>query len=320
MDTRLLKYFMRVIETGSISRAARQLGVAQPALSQYVAALEVDFNAKLLFRSTRGVTATAAGQVLYRYAQQMLRLLDQAHEAITTTGGTIAGRVTLGLPPGTTQSPLPINIIRQLSQRFPGIALNIHEGPSSDLRALLLDSRIDLAIICNWADDPSIVLYPLFSEELRFVGTMDLTANLNPLQPISCAEMNEFDLILPGRDQDLRKLIDQAFAREGLAPHAVHESDSLQLSCLALKSGLGGTFLSSGLLAVIGHELGCRDFATKPAIWTNMCLGVSTETPMNEPTTAVLELIVATVQDMLSSGTWPGVSKCRQPAVLNFVP
>jgi LysR family nitrogen assimilation transcriptional regulator len=314
MDTRVLNYFTRVIETGSISRAARQLGIAQPALSQHVAALEADFGTKLLHRSTRGVTATAAGQQLYRHAQQMLRLLDQAHKATTLAKDTITGSVTLGLTPGTAQSPLPIAVIRQMARRFPGVTLNTHEALSKDLRVSLQDGRIDLAIICGSTNAPSVLLHPLFSEEMRFVGSKNLMAGLDPQRPATCSKINEFDLILPSAGHDLRRLIDHAFAREGLTPHVVHESDSLPMSCLALKSDLGASFLSSGLLAIVGEELGCRDFATIPGIWTNMFLGIATETSASEPARVVSELIIEVVQEMLAANSWPGVTHCRHPA------
>src|SRR6478609_11768500 len=79
MQYRHLRYFVKVVECGSFSRAASTIHVAQPALSQQIAQLEEQLGVGLLLRSARGVRPTAAGEVLYREASSILRQLEEIH-------------------------------------------------------------------------------------------------------------------------------------------------------------------------------------------------------------------------------------------------
>ena len=77
MNIRRLRYFLKIIDVGSLTGAAEVLHIAQPALSQQLSTLEAEFKQRLVIRSKQGVTPTTAGLVLYRHAQTILRQLDQ---------------------------------------------------------------------------------------------------------------------------------------------------------------------------------------------------------------------------------------------------
>ena len=82
MDLRQLRYFVKVIECGNITRASEALHIAQPAISQQMRNLELDMGMPLLERSVHGVVATAAGQTLYRHAIELLRQADGTREML----------------------------------------------------------------------------------------------------------------------------------------------------------------------------------------------------------------------------------------------
>lgn len=86
MDTRRLYSFIKIIDAGSITRAADILHIAQPALSQQLSALEAQFGQQLLIRSKRGVAPTEAGRALYLHAQLILRQVDLAQAAVDVSG------------------------------------------------------------------------------------------------------------------------------------------------------------------------------------------------------------------------------------------
>jgi len=90
MDIRRLKSFIVIVDSGSITRAADILHLAQPALSQQLAALEDHFGQKLLIRSQQGVTMTDAGHAVYRHAQIILRQMEQAQVDVSAAGNSIA--------------------------------------------------------------------------------------------------------------------------------------------------------------------------------------------------------------------------------------
>src|SRR5262245_35450365 len=105
MDLRQLRYFAQIVESGSLSKASRQLLIAQPALSQQIAKLESEVGKPLLKRSSRGVVATDNGLALYHHARFMLRQLDQALSIARKESGTVQGMVSVGLA-STTASAL----------------------------------------------------------------------------------------------------------------------------------------------------------------------------------------------------------------------
>jgi LysR family nitrogen assimilation transcriptional regulator len=87
MQHRQLRYFVKIVEAGSFSRAAALIYIAQPALSQQIAELEEGLGTSLLKRSARGVRPTAAGEVLYREASALLKDLDQLPEIVRSSIG-----------------------------------------------------------------------------------------------------------------------------------------------------------------------------------------------------------------------------------------
>lgn len=92
MNFRRLKYFVKIVDIGSLTQAAEVLHIAQPALSQQVATLEGELDQQLLIRTKRGVTPTEAGKVLYAHARTILRQCEQAQLAVNNVGQTLGDR------------------------------------------------------------------------------------------------------------------------------------------------------------------------------------------------------------------------------------
>lgn len=86
VNLRRLKYFVKIVDVGSLTQAANCLHIAQPALSQQLATLEGEVNQQLLIRTKRGVTPTEAGRTLYRHALTILWQCEQAQSAIDRIG------------------------------------------------------------------------------------------------------------------------------------------------------------------------------------------------------------------------------------------
>ncbi len=101
MNFRRLKYFVKIVDIGSLTQAAEVLHIAQPALSQQVATLEkAKLNQQLLIRTKRGVTPTDAGKILYTHARAILRQCEQAQLAVHNVGQALSGQVSIGFAPG----------------------------------------------------------------------------------------------------------------------------------------------------------------------------------------------------------------------------
>ena len=126
MDMRQLKYFVQIVESGSLAKASRQLFIAQPALSQQMARLEHEVGKPLLVRSSRGVTPTENGEALYHHAKFMLRQMEQAVAVARQETAAVGGRVALGLAP-TTHAPTSAES-RATSAAAAGITVAAHRA------------------------------------------------------------------------------------------------------------------------------------------------------------------------------------------------
>src|SRR5439155_17375549 len=147
MNLRRLKYFVKIVDIGSLTQAADVLHIAQPALSQQLATLEGEVRQQLLHRTKRGVTPTEAGKVLYRHAQLILRQCDQAQVDMQAASRGLSGSVSLGLAPGTMAATLALPLLRILRARHPGVVPYLNENYGTTLSELIMSGRMDLAVL-----------------------------------------------------------------------------------------------------------------------------------------------------------------------------
>src|SRR5277367_2683349 len=137
LQLRHLRYFVKIVEAGSFSRAAATIHVAQPALSQQIGELERELAVSLLHRSARGVRPTAAGEILYREASAILRQMEQLPGVVRSSGGETEGAVSLGMS-STLASFLAGPFLEACRTALPKVTLRLTTGDS-----LMLQSRID---------------------------------------------------------------------------------------------------------------------------------------------------------------------------------
>lgn len=234
MELRQLRYFVRVVELGSISRAALDLQLVQSALSQQVSRLESELSTRLLQRTSKGITPTEAGLAFFREAQLALRHADQAmraaHEARLT------GTVSVGLAP-TTASVLGLPLIQAMRERHPHVRLHMVESLSGYLSTMLNARQLDLAVLFDTHPARRWSVTPLLEEKLFLIARHDG----GRAAKLRMAQLKGVPLILPTGPHGLRSTIDAAFTRARLQPNVVAEIDSLAMLMDAVSAGLGCT-------------------------------------------------------------------------------
>src|SRR5438876_2561396 len=147
VDFTKLKSFVKIVDAGSVSRAASILRTAQPALSQQVAALESHFKHKLLIRSNHGIVPTEAGLVLYRHAQLLLKQIEQAQTDIHQSAKALAGRVSIGLATYSTSNALSLPVLKEMAALYPEIIIHINDSFGHVLSELIMTGKLDMAVI-----------------------------------------------------------------------------------------------------------------------------------------------------------------------------
>jgi LysR family nitrogen assimilation transcriptional regulator len=172
MNIRQLTYFAAAVEHRSVTRAAERLHIAQPALGQHIRALEAELEVALLERHSRGVTPTAAGELLYARAREIFDLLARTQQEVAALGKVAARVTTLGLTPSLT---LLIGTDLQLAYRdqAPGAHLRVWEDPSFRLAEAVENGELDVALAYDIAPRPSLDLVPVMEEEMLFACRPD---------------------------------------------------------------------------------------------------------------------------------------------------
>ena len=192
MNLRRLKYFVKIVDIGSLTQAAEVLHIAQPALSQQVATLEGEMDQQLLIRTKRGVTPTEAGKILYTHARTILRQCEQAQLAVNNVGQTLRGQVSIGLAPGTAASAITMPLLQTVRNELPEVMVYLQESSGTALNDKLLAGQLDMAVLYERSPVAGIVSQPLLKEDLYLVGTRDC-----PGQSVDLTAVAERNLFLP---------------------------------------------------------------------------------------------------------------------------
>jgi len=145
MELRQLRYFIAIFDHRSISRAAEQLRISQPALTRQLQLLERHIGAALFERVPTGVSPTPAALALHEHARFVLRLADASRE-VARSAGPVRETVQVGLPPGVPRYWIE-RLLRAVATDVPGAALAITDASSADQVRLLREGQLDLALI-----------------------------------------------------------------------------------------------------------------------------------------------------------------------------
>ena len=308
VNFKTLRSFVTAVDTTSLSAAAQALKMAQPALSQQIAALESHFGQKLLLRSNIGVTPTAAGRELYRHAQLMLNQLECAEREVARERGTISGTVSVGLATYSTTSILSTPLLRAVREEHPGISLFINDNFGLVLSEMVMTGRMDMAIIYAPSQLAGVRLEPMLVEELFFIAPPGTALPAGCDETIPLAAVAAMELLLPGRTHYLRRLIDSAFARSRVQPHVIAEIESAATLREAIEAGLGATILPWAVASTFsGPALPVVRRVVEPSIETTVSLCVSDHQPMSEPARVVADILEGLVRELLGSGRCGGI-------------
>ncbi len=229
-----LRYFVAVARLKSLSRAAREFNVSQPALTRQIKLLESELDCALLLRHSSGVSLTDSGQILAERAARQLRELEQIRADVSDASFAPTGRLRIGCPPSLIQRLLP-RPLHQFMTRHPKVIVEIQESVSDQLsRAVLLD-RLDIALISSTTNeaDSQFLTEPLFTEPVWLLGQR--------VRPDARHKLHELPLILTRSNNAARDLAEHKMMKSGRRLNVVAETDSPRLMLEMMKAGIGYT-------------------------------------------------------------------------------
>ncbi|MFG3259753.1 transcriptional regulator CynR [Streptomyces sp. NPDC048172] len=225
LELRHLRYLLAVAEHGNFTRAAEELHISQPTLSQQVRQLERALGVQLLDRTGRRVRLTDAGAVYTDHARRALRDLATAERAVHDVLDLSRGHLRLGVTP-TFSAYLVGPLTAGLHARHPGVRLSLTETSQDRIEAALLADDLDLGIAFAGTHLPSVTPTQLFTETLSLVTA----AQGSPVRPapVPVRALADIQLALLSGDFATRTHVDAYFTEHRVAPPVAVEANSVQ--------------------------------------------------------------------------------------------
>jgi len=304
MELRQLRYFIRIVELGSMGRAALDLGVGTPALSQQISRLEGELSTRLLQRTTTGVLPTDAGLAFFRQAQLAIRHADDAAQAARQAR--LAGHVSIGLAPSTS-GVLALPLLEAMRERYPDVRLRVVESLSGNLATMLNARQLDLAVLFETDGARRWSVLPLLEERLFVIGRRDLPG-MPTGRSVRIARLASLPLVLPSGTHGLRAILDAAFARERCAPHVVLEIDGLAVLMDAVRAGLAATIQpGAATVRLPADEMARIELAERSARRRNLLASLSDD-ELSPAALAARVVLRSVAAGLVAQQRWPGAT------------
>ena len=273
MNLQQIETFVCVAETGSFSKAAMLLDIAQPALSRQVRALEAELRETLLIRTGRGVTLTDAGRRLLEHGHAIMQRVTLAKEDLSSHRDEPVGRIVVGLPPSLARR-LTLSLIDTFDREMPKAKLAVSEGFSVNIAEWLTTGRMDLGLVYTPEPQPHIEVMPVEQEPLYLVGPVQRMPDM------------------PQRGQIFRKLMEAQATLSQVKLNVVWEVSSVPAILDLVRSGYGFATLTPSALSqdAMDEQLAIVPIV-EPHIMSTLCLVQSAKrqaTPLIRRTAEVL--------------------------------
>lgn len=304
MEFRQLRYFLRIAELGSFSRASQALHIAQPALSQQIAQLEAELGHTLFHRLHRGVEMTEQGQAFYRQARRILKDIDDLPNVVHCSAEQLSGTVAVGLPQSTAvQYAMPL--LREAARRFPAVGVELFDEISGHLLRELGSGRLDIAVVVSDQDAQLVDGMPLMDEELFLVSS----GQQDHLTPFPVADLAGVPLTLPGMHHGVRAVVEEAVRAQGAqlpTPRIV--ANSINIMRHAVASGAACSVMPWAAVCEEIEAGTIRAIPLAPRLTRRVYVCTPRATRLSLAAQAVRDLLIETTRSRARRGEWLGVT------------
>jgi molybdate transport repressor ModE-like protein len=240
-DTTRMRLLVEIDRQGSLSSAARVIGIGQPSASQHLRQLEGAAGQRLVERNGRGSRLTEAGRLLAARAAQALTAFAAAEEELSQLAGLQTGTIRLGAStaPGVYILPDTLGCFRR---DYPNVSVEVEIAASGEILRRLLAGRVQLALVGADQADERIALEPFLADEIVGVAKPGLAPVRDGTLPPE--RLADFTLLCRELDSSSRAAVEQELRMIGIRPAAVWELGSPEAVKRAAREGLGIAFLS----------------------------------------------------------------------------
>lgn len=237
-----LHVFVTVAEMENFSRAAEELHMTQPAVSQYIQSFERTMGTKLLERSNKFVRLNKAGEIVYHHAKEILGLYTKMHYLIDDLTNKTSGPLSIGASYTFGEYVLP-HVITKMYGKYPLITPTITIGNTKEVAKLVLGHQLDVGIVEGEFKDKNLVIEPFAVDSMYLVASpKHRLAQKNG--EINISELEEETWIVRENGSGTREATEKMFKLCGVIPKKTLEFGSTQLIKESVEAGLGVSLLS----------------------------------------------------------------------------
>ena len=242
LETKLLRNFVAVATTGSISKAAEICYVAQPALSVQMRSLEEQLQVQLFERSHKGVVLTSAGALLLEHAMRILTHIEQAISEVKELELVPKGTVSIGMPLSVAKF-IAAPLVQRTLELYPSIFIQVLEISSGYVPDMLIKGDIDLGITFKKTDAMGLVSEEMMTESLAVIAPRHLVTA--PTKGVDFIRKNlHLPYILPPKNHGLRDVIRRIEQNNNVELNVIAEVNTISLLIDLSLKGVGATILA----------------------------------------------------------------------------
>lgn len=271
MNLKEQQYVCVLAECGTITRAAGELYISQPALSIYINNLEKSLNVKLFERVGKRFILTYAGERYVEKAKAMLRLEAEFEEELKDITGNYTGRIRIGVQTRRATWLLP-TVVADYEREFPRVDVILYEGIMGVLDKKIKNCEIDI-LLCNAADvRPDMKSHLMFKEQLLVAvpqrHPINEKASYVPGEKyryLDLVHLNGERLILAKPEQSIRQDADRFLAQKGVTPGKIRVISNIETAMQMVAEGLGIGFNREGYAQNMKYARGVNYYGIENA-------------------------------------------------------
>lgn len=244
MELRQLRLFIEVAKYKSITKAAENMHISQPALSKSIMALENELGMTLIIRTNKTSDITDAGKVVLEYALRMTVLVDEMKTTLIDMTNLSRGQINIGLPPFNGSLFFP-RVIAKFHHTFPNIELNITEYGGARVVKSVEEGEFELGVAVLPIDEEQFSVYPIVEEEMRLVVYKD--HHLSDRKEVELKELRDEEFIFYHEEFALNQIMRNHFITAGFEPKILFKSSQWDLMTEMVAANLGITILPQSI-------------------------------------------------------------------------
>ena len=254
MNLRHIDSFCKIVELGSFTKAADNVQLSQPTLSEHIKYLEDYFGTKLLDRKDRIVTATQAGKLFYGYAKKILSLKIEAEKSMQLYNDRMEGKVEIGASTIPGEYILP-PLLQDFRDKYPGIIVELYIGDTKEIVSKVLDNLTELGIVGAKIENPKLRYQKFVDDELVLISP--LYSDWIDKDSITPDRLMDIPFIIRENGSGTRIMIEKRFRDSGIDTsklNIVGVMGSTMSVIQGVKNGMGHSIVSMRAASSVINE------------------------------------------------------------------